>query len=123
MKRTTPELVHPSPNFCTTPAGKRLNHVRLNVHQAHKRGGSPVGFQPLDLRLRRGDFTTRPSRLPVRSHDVRPKIAHDNSVASKRDVYITKLNVFNWFLNKKRTEMVVESNESKYYNTKTQIPK
>ncbi|GBL81813.1 hypothetical protein AVEN_93560-1 [Araneus ventricosus] len=42
-----PEREPLSPNFRTTPAGGCLPHVRLSVHQAHKRGDSLVesGFK------------------------------------------------------------------------------
>ncbi|GBN30685.1 hypothetical protein AVEN_116732-1 [Araneus ventricosus] len=63
MTRTTPEQARPSPNFLTTPAKIRLDHVRFNVHQAHKHDRSTVesGFGPGVLRLRSRYFaTTRP---------------------------------------------------------------
>ncbi|GBL93817.1 hypothetical protein AVEN_153592-1 [Araneus ventricosus] len=53
----------PSPNFPTTPAGKRLtDDVRFNVHQDHIHGGSSVesGFEPGILGPRSRDLTTRP---------------------------------------------------------------
>ncbi|GBN16574.1 hypothetical protein AVEN_256054-1 [Araneus ventricosus] len=37
--RTTSELASSSPNFCITPDGGRLIHVRFSVHRAHKHGG------------------------------------------------------------------------------------
>ncbi|GBO25826.1 hypothetical protein AVEN_256756-1, partial [Araneus ventricosus] len=49
------------PHFSTTPPG-HLTHVRLNVLQANKHGGSSVesGFEPGNLSLRSRDLTTRP---------------------------------------------------------------
>ncbi|GBN08749.1 hypothetical protein AVEN_9913-1 [Araneus ventricosus] len=48
MTRITPELASPSQNFRIMPAGGSLTHnVRLNMHQAHIRGGFSVesGFE------------------------------------------------------------------------------
>ncbi|GBM24548.1 hypothetical protein AVEN_217126-1 [Araneus ventricosus] len=55
MKRTTPELATPSPNFRTQHLrGSRSTHVRFTVHQAHKYGVSSgeSGFEPGVLRGR-----------------------------------------------------------------------
>ncbi|GBM70800.1 hypothetical protein AVEN_127346-1 [Araneus ventricosus] len=53
MTRTTPDLAPSSQNFRTKPAGGHLTHVRFNVHQGHKYGGSSVesDFKPSALRL------------------------------------------------------------------------
>ncbi|GBN64765.1 hypothetical protein AVEN_229130-1 [Araneus ventricosus] len=65
MKRTTPELEPPSPNFCTTPAGVRLvPYAWFNVQRAHIHGGFSVesGFEPGTLRPRSRDFSITPER-------------------------------------------------------------
>ncbi|GBN01445.1 hypothetical protein AVEN_259002-1 [Araneus ventricosus] len=64
MTRATSELASSSPNFRTTPAGRRLtNYARFGVQECEHSGSSAVsGFGHGALRLLSRDLSTGPPR-------------------------------------------------------------
>ncbi|GBN15272.1 hypothetical protein AVEN_140965-1 [Araneus ventricosus] len=66
MTRTTPALAPISPNFRTTPAGRRLTHVRFKVHQTYTHGGSVKSdFEPLAPNRTEAETLQQGQREPV----------------------------------------------------------
>ncbi|GBL74522.1 hypothetical protein AVEN_235451-1 [Araneus ventricosus] len=59
MTMMTPELAHPSPDFCTTPTRRRLTQCVLIPGHVHDGSKVELGFEPGNLWTR--DLTTRPT--------------------------------------------------------------
>ncbi|GBM30296.1 hypothetical protein AVEN_52700-1 [Araneus ventricosus] len=85
MTRTTPELAPPSPNFRATPAGGRLaTAYDLACNRPHTRES---GFEPVTLRSRGRDLTTRPPR----PHGSFKKITQKSNLLAKCSDFLQEL--------------------------------
>ncbi|GBO28646.1 hypothetical protein AVEN_83227-1 [Araneus ventricosus] len=70
MRKTTPELAPPSPNFRILPKGERTTHdIRFNMHQTQKQGGFSVetDFEP-------GTFGSEAKTLPLLTQQYIPEL-------------------------------------------------